>query len=84
MSLGHTVSYYKVLLCVSGTHTVPHTECYDAVNNEWYDATDMNINRSALKACIIRDLPNITDFTHYGHSKDMGGDKEQKTDNNKT
>ena len=56
---------------------MPHVECYEGKSNEWYDATDMNINRSALKACLVRDLNNVVDFTHYGHNKDRGGDSHK-------
>ena len=54
-------------------------ECFDPEANEWYDVTDMTINRSALKACVISDLPNAADYTYHGHEKrrvqdDVSGD----------
>lgn len=31
-----------------------------------YDATDMNLYRSALSACVVKKLPNIQDFIYKG------------------
>jgi len=57
---------------LTGSFTIPHVECYTSETNEWTVTTDMNINRSALKACVIDDLPNIRDYTYYGHLVDQG------------
>ena len=54
---------------IAGTTTIAHVECYDSESNEWFDATDMNINRSALSACVVAGLPNIKDYTYHGSSK---------------
>ncbi|CAG7834922.1 unnamed protein product [Allacma fusca] len=42
----------------NGTTTIPYVECYDGDNNEWFDAAHMNLNRSALNACVMRGLIN--------------------------
>lgn len=49
---------------ISGVTTIYHVECYDDKTNEWYEATDMNIYRSALSACVIDGLPNVRDYIH--------------------
>lgn len=46
-------------------------ECFDEKTNEWYEATDMNIYRSALSACVIPGLPNIYDYIHQHRDKLM-------------
>ena len=48
-------------------------ECFDGTTEEWYDATDMNINRSALKACVVRGLEDVTAYTYYGRSQSTEG-----------
>nr|CAH7722297.1 unnamed protein product [Callosobruchus chinensis] len=49
---------------IIGVTTIYHVECYDEKTNEWYEATDMNIYRSALSACVIDELPNVQDYIH--------------------
>lgn len=56
-----------LLFCIggfTGTSTTFNVECYDHRSNEWYEATDMNIYRSALAACVIPGLPNTKDYIH--------------------
>lgn len=48
----------------TGTTTVPFTECYDAQENEWFEAASMNLNRSALAACVCKNLPNARDYSY--------------------
>lgn len=48
----------------NGVSTIFNVECFDDNKNEWYEATDMNSNRSALGACVVYDLPNINDYIH--------------------
>ncbi|XP_049799963.1 kelch-like protein 10 [Schistocerca nitens] len=48
----------------NGVTTIFHVECYDERTNEWYDATDMNVCRSALSACVVKDVPNVRDYIH--------------------
>ena len=57
------------VLDFAGTNTVEYVECYDPDKDEWLDATDMNLYRSAFKACVISDLPNVKDYTYYSHIK---------------
>ncbi|CAG0884893.1 unnamed protein product [Cyprideis torosa] len=42
-----------------------------------YEATDMNIFRSALAACVVEDLPNIRDYIHQ-HRENLMEEKRQK------
>ncbi|KAJ8669135.1 hypothetical protein QAD02_000394 [Eretmocerus hayati] len=44
---------------------VAHVECYDGESNEWYDASPMNLSRSALSACVISGLPNARDYSYH-------------------
>lgn len=48
----------------NGVTTIFNVECFDRTSEEWFDATDMNIYRSALSACVINGLPNVHDYTH--------------------
>ncbi|PIK53843.1 putative kelch-like protein 10 [Apostichopus japonicus] len=47
----------------NGITTIYNVECYDPDNNEWYDACDMNVYRSALSVGVVNGLPNVEDFT---------------------
>lgn len=60
-----------------GVTTIYHVECYDEKTNEWYEATDMNIYRSALSACVIDGLPNVQDYIHK-HRDRLMEEKRQK------
>ncbi|GJQ71204.1 hypothetical protein Trydic_g1101 [Trypoxylus dichotomus] len=58
---------------VVGSTTINFVECYDPENNEWYDAAPMNLNRSALSACVISGLPNAKEYSLVGRSqKEVG------------
>lgn len=48
----------------NGVTTIFNVECFDASTDEWYDATDMNLNRSALSACVVKELPSVQDYIH--------------------
>lgn len=68
--------YYSNLL---GSHTISQVESFSQDSNSWNGVMDMNVNRSALKACVICDLPNAVDYTHHGHERrktqdDVSGD----------
>ena len=39
---------------------------------KWSHVTDLNMNRSALKACVLDGLPNSYRFTFYGHQTEHG------------
>lgn len=58
---------------VAGSTTINYVECYDAEANEWFDAAPMNLNRSALSACVISGLPNAREYSYVGRSqKEVG------------
>lgn len=74
--------FFKCLKCNEliyflGVTTIYHVECYDEKTNEWYEATDMNIYRSALSACVIDGLPNVQDYIHK-HRDRLMEEKRQK------
>uniref|UniRef100_A0A2C9JWS5 BTB domain-containing protein n=1 Tax=Biomphalaria glabrata TaxID=6526 RepID=A0A2C9JWS5_BIOGL len=48
----------------NGETTIYNVECYDSQSNEWYNATDMNLYKSALSACVVRDLPDVRDYVY--------------------
>ncbi|XP_017774003.1 PREDICTED: kelch-like protein 10 isoform X2 [Nicrophorus vespilloides] len=53
---------------VAGSTTINYVECYDSEANEWFDAAPMNLNRSALSACVISGLQNAKDYSLLGRS----------------
>ncbi|XP_022920023.1 kelch-like protein 10 isoform X2 [Onthophagus taurus] len=53
----------------NGSTTINFVECYDPENNEWFDAAPMNLNRSALSACVISGLPNAKEYSLVGRSQ---------------
>lgn len=55
-----------------GSTTIAYAECYDADSNEWYDASPMNLNRSALSACVISGLANAREYSYHGKARDLG------------
>lgn len=60
---------------MSGSSTINFVEYYDPDSNEWADAASMNLNRSALGACIISGLPNAKYYTYLGcNQKELGPD----------
>ncbi|XP_033728458.1 kelch-like protein 10 [Pecten maximus] len=61
----------------NGVTTIFNVECFDRNSEEWFDATDMNIYRSALSACVINGLPNVHDYTH----NETKSNKETRKDN---
>lgn len=42
-----------------------------------YEATDMNVYRSAVSACVIMGLPNVEDYIHK-HRESLMEEKRQK------
>ncbi|XP_061180400.1 kelch-like protein 10 isoform X2 [Saccostrea echinata] len=46
----------------NGVTTIYSVECYDSTTDEWYDAANMNLYRSALSACVVKELPNVEDY----------------------
>ncbi|XP_023217171.1 uncharacterized protein LOC111619637 [Centruroides sculpturatus] len=53
----------------NGESIICQVECYSEATSQWYEATDMNIFRSALAACIIKNIPNTTDYIHKHRDK---------------
>lgn len=47
----------------NGFSTTFNVEYYDALTNEWYEACDMEIFRSALSCCVVSGLSNLTEYT---------------------
>jgi len=69
-----------MIFCIGGFNgvtTIYHVECFDERTNEWFEATDMNIFRSALSASVILGLPNIYDFIHQ-HRERLMEEKRQR------
>ncbi|XP_070152244.1 kelch-like protein 10 [Polyergus mexicanus] len=56
----------------NGSSTIAYVECYDADYNEWYDASPMNLSRSALSACVIAGLANAREYSYLGKARDLG------------
>lgn len=54
---------YTFFLSVGNT-TIPDVEFYDIETNKWFDAMPMNLNRSALSACVIAGLPNAKEYSY--------------------
>ncbi|KAJ8317347.1 hypothetical protein KUTeg_005251, partial [Tegillarca granosa] len=46
--------------------------------NVEYDATDMNLYRSALSACVVKGLPNIRDYINKDREKDDSKKKKNE------
>lgn len=51
---------------MSGSSTINFVEYYDTETDEWCNAASMNLNRSALSACVISGLTNAKRFTYLG------------------
>lgn len=58
-----------------GSLTIARVECYDEETNCWYDAADMSLNRSALKAVVLHGLPNTKHYTFHGQVDEEGDDR---------
>ncbi|XP_025197475.1 kelch-like protein 10 [Melanaphis sacchari] len=43
----------------NGVTTIAQVECYSDRTDEWFEAKNMQVYRSALSACVMRDLPNV-------------------------
>lgn len=46
----------------NGYATTFNVECYDEKADEWFDAQDMSIYRSALSCCVVPGLCNVGDY----------------------
>lgn len=56
-----------MILLFSGQKTSEEVECYHPEKKTWFAINDMNLGRSAVSACAIRDLYNSQDFTFHGN-----------------
>ncbi|RZC38384.1 kelch-like protein 10 [Asbolus verrucosus] len=55
---------------VSGFSTMNLVEYYNPKTNGWSEAPPMNLNRSALRACVISGLPNAKEYSILGRSQE--------------
>lgn len=62
-------SYYVLRVCF--------VQLSDSIASYRYEATDMNVYRSALSACVIMGLPNVNDYIHK-HRERLMEEKRQK------
>lgn len=46
-----------------GAKTIEYVEKYNAEQNNWCTMTSMNLNRSALGACVLPGLSNAKDYS---------------------
>lgn len=63
---------YSQTISVAGSTTVSFVEYYDTDTNSWYETSPMNLNRSALSACIISGLPNAKEYSVIGRTQQVG------------
>ncbi|XP_076229001.1 uncharacterized protein LOC116426173 isoform X1 [Nomia melanderi] len=68
----------------NGSTTIAYAECYDADSNEWYDASPMNLNRSALSACVIAGLANARDYSYQSKARNLGQGQASSENQEKT
>jgi kelch-like protein 10 len=57
---------------ILGSTTIASVECYDADSNEWYDASPMILNRSAVSACVLAGLPNAKEYSYMSVVQEPG------------
>ncbi|KAG8184382.1 hypothetical protein JTE90_004554 [Oedothorax gibbosus] len=50
----------------NGISTVSSAEMYDPSTNTWSAVTELNLNRSALAACTVSNIPTATEYTFLG------------------
>ncbi|CAH1130998.1 unnamed protein product [Ceutorhynchus assimilis] len=53
----------------NGATTINYMEYYDIEVDEWVEAASMNLNRSALSACVISGLSNSKDYSFLDRSQ---------------
>ncbi|XP_063218282.1 kelch-like protein 10 [Bacillus rossius redtenbacheri] len=56
----------------NGTTTVPHVESFDSRGGQWRPRAPMNLNRSALTACVLSGLPNCREFSYLSKVSQLG------------
>ncbi|KAG8178061.1 hypothetical protein JTE90_026014 [Oedothorax gibbosus] len=50
----------------NGLSTISSAEMYDPSTNTWSAVTDLNLNRSALAACTVFNIPTASEYTFLG------------------
>ncbi|KAJ6643055.1 Kelch-like protein 10 [Pseudolycoriella hygida] len=48
----------------NGLFTLTHCECLDVAENQWYEVTELKITLSGVKAVVVRELPNVSDYIY--------------------
>ena len=64
---------------LAGSSTINSVECYNPDTHTWYEVSPMNLNRSAMSACVVAGLPNARGYSLVGRSgnaliQDAGSD----------
>lgn len=62
----------------NGSTTIAFVECYDVDVNEWYEASAMNLNRSALGACVVAGLKNAREYSYLSKALNHNQGKKSK------
>ncbi|XP_021937484.1 kelch-like protein 10 [Zootermopsis nevadensis] len=52
-------------------HSESRVACFDDKENRWYQAANMNVRRSFLSTCVIKNLPNARDYAYKHRDKLM-------------
>jgi kelch-like protein 10 len=55
----------------NGMTTIADGEYYDVHSDEWYETSSMNLNRSALSACVLAGLPNAREYSRISRTQEM-------------
>ncbi|CAF3675269.1 unnamed protein product [Rotaria sp. Silwood1] len=59
----------------NGVTTIFNVECFDDLAEEWYDAADMNIFRSALSACILSGFDYVRNLITFARKQIIDEEK---------
>lgn len=55
-----------------GSKTIEYVEKYNTEQNMWFTINSMNLNRSALGACVLPGLSNAKDYSYVYKSLTLG------------
>ncbi|XP_021913437.1 kelch-like protein 10 isoform X3 [Zootermopsis nevadensis] len=61
----------------NGTDFVSHVACFHDKENRWYQLAEMNVCRNFLSTCVIKNLPNASDYA-YKHREKMMEEQTKK------
>ncbi|CAF5087094.1 unnamed protein product, partial [Rotaria sp. Silwood1] len=67
--------YLFVIGGFNGVTTIFNVECFDDLAEEWYDAADMNIFRSALSACILSGFDYVRNLITFARKQIIDEEK---------